>query len=268
MATSISDLLLQTPIGSKELQCGKHGAYQSSGIKFTTGRGREIWTSCPECKTEADEAAKREILTAKADAQTARIQEMIQRTAIPARFIGRSFDNYQASTPEQLKALAICRHFVETFDERAAKKGYSLIFSGEPGTGKSHLAAAILQALLPRHVGAYMTFSEMIRLIRDTWGAAATKSETQVIAELAGLPLLVIDEIGVQRGSVDEHNLFFEIMDRRYRDQRPSILMTNQDAAGFKLYAGDRVYDRMTEIAKWVSFEWPSFRRQAKKEFE
>lgn len=105
MATSISGLLLQTPIGSKELQCSKHGAYQSSGIKFNTGRGREIWTSCPACKTEADEAAKREILTAKADAQAARIQEMIQRTAIPARFIGRSFDNYQASTPEQVKEI-------------------------------------------------------------------------------------------------------------------------------------------------------------------
>lgn len=268
MATSISDLLLQTSIGSKEVACAKHGAYQSAGVKFNTGKGREVWTSCPACSAEKKEVDEQEILKARADTQAARIQAMIQRTAIPARFVGRSFDNYQASTPGQLKALAVCHHFVNTFDERAAKKGSSLIFSGEPGTGKSHLAAAILQTLLPRHVGAYMTISELIRLIRDTWGAAATKTETQVINELASLPLLVVDEIGVQRGSVDEHNLFFEVMDRRYREQRPSILMTNQDLDGFKTFVGDRVYDRMTEIAQWVSFEWPSYRRQAKKDYE
>ena len=106
MATSISDLLLQTPIGSKELQCSKHGAYQSSGIKFNTGRGREIWTSCPACKAEADEAAKREILTAKADAQAARIQEMIQRTAIPARFLAARSSKVSTKWRQIASALA------------------------------------------------------------------------------------------------------------------------------------------------------------------
>lgn len=268
MATSINDLLICAPLGDREVVCDKHGAFKSTGSRFNTGKRREVWTSCPACKIETDANEQQQILQAQAAAKAARIQGMLQKTAIPPRFIGRSFDNYQASTPEQLKALTICRTFVETFDERAAKRGASLIFSGAPGTGKSHLAAAILQALLPRHVGAYMTFSEMIRLIRDTWGAAAKKTETQVIAELAGLPLLVVDEIGVQRGTADEHNLFFEIMDRRYRDQRPSILMTNQDVAGFQAYVGDRVYDRMTEVARWVSFDWESFRRQAKKEFQ
>lgn len=268
MAISINELILKSDLGTKESQCSKHGAFTSSGIKFNTGKGREVWTSCPQCKAESEAAAQDEIARARSAAQAARIQDMLQQTAIPARFIGRSFDNYQASTPEQAKALAICRSYVETFDERANKDGSSLIFSGAVGTGKGHLSAAILQALLPRHVGAYMTISELIRLIRDTWGASATKTESQVIAELARLPLLVVDEIGVQRGSADEHNLFFEIMDRRYRDMRPSILMTNQDGPGLKAFIGDRVYDRMTEVAKWVSFDWESFRRQAKKEFQ
>lgn len=267
MAISLSEILLKTDLGKKEVQCEKHGLFISSGIKFNTGKGREVWTSCPGCKSEVDAAAQQEVLQAKADAKAARIQDMIQRTAIPARFIGRTFDNYQADTPGQIKALNICREFVASFDEKAAKRGSSLIFSGARGTGKGHLSAAILQALLPRHVGAYLAFPELIRLIRDTWGKAATKTESQVLAELAALPLLVVDEIGIQRGSVDEHNLFFEVMDRRYRDMRPSILMTNEDRVGFQACVGDRIYDRMTEVARWVTFDWESYRRQARKEF-
>ena len=55
-------------------------------------------------------------------------------------------------------------------------------------------------------------------------------------------------------------------MDRRYRDQRPVILITNQGPEDFRVTVGDRVYDRLTEVARWIPFEWQSYRTSARKE--
>ena len=266
-AISINELVLTQDLGERELDCPRHGPYRAQGKRFMVGKGREVWTSCPACRRDLELDERRRKDEALAIARVAAIESMIKQTAIPSRFIGRTLDNFKVENEGQGKALAISREFAENFPAHL-RRGSSLIFSGAAGTGKLHLASAILQAILPAHVGAYMTFMAMIRLIRETWHPTSTRRESEVIAELGTIPLLVIDEIGVQYGTEAEHTLLFEVMDRRYRDQRPTILMTNQDKDGFKRFVGDRVYDRMTEVARWVSFDWGSYRTQARKEFQ
>ena len=87
-----------------------------------------------------------------------------------------------------------------------------------------------------------------------------------VLAEFANVPLLVIDEIGMQYGTESEQNHLFDVLDRRYRDMMPTILLTNQNKDGFRQYVGDRIYDRMTECARWVPFAWDSYRPTARRE--
>ena len=264
MATSIESLVMTVDLGEQERSCEKHGQYISSGKKFTVGKGREVWTMCPSCRDEMEsmaETAKQE-LTLRSRQQE--LEKKLNQTAIPKRFLDRGFDNWVAANDAQVNALRIAQEYVANFDSHHAN-GKSLIFSGGPGTGKSHLATAILRGILPRHVGVYLTFMGMIRLIRETWHPSSTRKESEVIADLGTLPLLVIDEIGVQYGTDAEHTLLFEVMDRRYRDQLPTILLTNQDTAGFKRFVGDRVYDRLRETARWVSFDWDSYRARARR---
>jgi DNA replication protein DnaC len=47
----------------------------------------------------------------------------------------------------------------------------------------------------------------------------------------------------------------------------PTILLTNQAKLGFKEFIGERSYDRLTETSRWVSFDWASYRPQARKDF-
>lgn len=258
---------LSEDIGQRESQCTKHGAYTSTGTRIKIGKGREIWTTCPGCRVDADKQQEQEVEAASAAAKSAELESMLRQTAIPARFIGRSFENYQVGCDGQAKALGMCREYAKEFD-RHVTRGTSLIFSGDVGTGKSHLAAAILQAILPAHIGAYATVGDLFRMVRDTWRPGSTKSESQVLAELSSLPLLVIDEVGLQRNNAEDHNLLFDIMDRRYRDRRASILLTNEDKDGLARCVGDRVFDRLRETARWISFDWPSSRAQARKDFE
>ena len=238
--------------------CDEHGDYVSRNII------RNVWTSCPACeeKCRADEMQQQE--RERAERRERQHRAMLDEAAIPARFVGRSFENFRAETDSQRHALTIAREYAEDFAE-ASRKGQGLIFSGLPGTGKSHLAAAILQHLLPLTVR-YSTCLDLIRGVRETWRKDSEKSERQLLVYLERLDLLVIDEMGVQYGTEGEQTILFEILDRRYREVRPTVLLTNQDKAGLKAYVGDRVFDRLAETCRWVAFDWPSYRPVARRE--
>jgi DNA replication protein DnaC len=258
---------LRVVLGEATKVCDQHGEYQATGQRIMiTTPPREIWTGCPACQADAALAKQDQAAQKRSVDMLTRVQDLLKQTAIPSRFIGRTLDNYAAETEGQAKALSTCQRYAAQFGR--ASPGASLILSGLPGTGKSHLAGGILQALLPHHVGAYVTMMDLIRMLRDTWRRDSDQSETDVLAKLTEVPLLVIDEIGVQYGTDAERTLFFDVMDRRYRNCMPVILLTNQGRAEFRTTVGDRVYDRLTEVAKWVPFDWPSHRAQMRKEFK
>lgn len=253
---------MREDLGERVQACEQHGEFTSKGQRFF-GR-REVWTACSACAELAAQQQAAADQQAAAQRERERLESFIERAAVPRRFIGRSFDNFNATTPEQQRALDVARGYADTFDQRF-KAGHGLVFSGMPGTGKSHLAAAILQVVLPRHTGLYVTCMGLIRMVRNTWRRDSAQSEQDVLSMLAGVDLLVIDEIGVQYGTDGEQTVLFEVLDQRYQDQVPTILLTNQDKDGFKGYVGERSFDRLTETSRWVAFDWASHRAAARK---
>lgn len=271
MTARLNDIIgakgpLSEQLGIRKDVCAEHGEFESTGTRILIcNPPREIWTGCPACKAEKEREQYEADMAARQAEIRAQIEESLAQTAIPQRFIGKTLDNYRAESDGQAKALEVCTSFAANFD-RHLKTGASLILSGKPGTGKSHLAGAILQAILPRHVGVYVTLMDLIRMLRDTWRKDSETSESQLLARLQDVPLLVIDEIGVQYGTDGERAILFDVLDRRYRAMRPVILMTNLGKDDFRTAIGDRVFDRLTEVARWIPFEWPSYRVVARKE--
>jgi len=244
-------------MAERQAVCPEHGDFVSRNI---FGR---IWSKCPACAESAraaEEAVERE--AARVAAQR-RHRAMIDAACIPARFVGCTFDSFIADTDAKRHAVTVARDFAENFDDHA-RRGAALIFAGKPGTGKSHLAGAILQALLSPNVR-YVTCMDMVRAVRETWRRDSERSEVQVLRYLQMLDLLVIDEIGMQYGTDGEQNILFDVLDRRYREVKPVILLTNQDKEGFKGFVGERTYDRLRETSRWVPFDWESFRPTARR---
>lgn len=251
-------------IGYMQANCSKHGVFMAEGTRIKT---RDIWGACPVCKEDAKLAEMEEVRIARAKREAIEHSIMLEKAAVPARFFNRTLDNFKAETPDQEHALSVAQKFAAEWNTMQ-RKGAWLVFSGPPGTGKSHLAIAILQAIMPGSRGRYMTCMELIQMLRGTWRKDSEMSEIDLLDRLTALPLIVLDEIGVQYGTESEQHHLFEVLDRRYRELRPTILLTNQDKDGFRQFVGDRVYDRMTEIARWVPFEWPSHRAKARKDFQ
>ncbi|MNY33654.1 DNA replication protein DnaC [compost metagenome] len=103
-----------------------------------------------------------------------------------------------------------------------------------------------------------------MRTVRGTWRRDAERSEDEAIRLLGNIGLLVLDEVGVQSGTENEQNILFDVLDRRYSHCKPTILLTNFASKEFRECIGERLFDRMKEIAVWVPFKWDSYRGLAR----
>jgi len=242
----------------KQDECRFHGVFTSKG--FTLGK-KTHWLSCPECNQIALEAEA--VAKAKKDAEDAQkhLEGRLLQSGIPLRYRSKDFASFVADSQDKEKALTTAMEFAHNFDQHY-RSGTVVVFSGMPGTGKSHLAIAIAQAVMDQHTALYTSAIDAVRMIRDTWRRGSDKTETEVLNLLAGVHLLILDEVGVQYGTEAEQVNLFDIIDKRYRDLMPTILLTNQGKAGLKTFLGDRSFDRLREGGIWVTFDWASQRGQ------
>lgn len=188
-------------------------------------------------------------------------QNTLKRCGVSPRYLGLAFDDFRADTDAKAAVLATARRVVDEWDSVLAS-GESFVFSGRLGTGKTHLAATIVQALIEKDVlrVRYVSALDMIRMVRETWRRDSDTSEIELLDRMAGYDLLVLDEVGVQYGTDAEKITTFDVINRRYQNVVPTIVVTNLNKSGLKEFVGERTFDRLRDPGTWVSFEWGSER--------
>lgn len=238
--------------------CGKHGPYEA---KVATILDRKIVSPCPACQADEKAREERRDQQAKAEAQARRIEALYQRSGIPLRFQSRTFEGYEAKGEGQERALRLSRAYADQWT-LMRERGTCLIFSGSPGTGKTHLACAIANAVIKQGSSAlFTTVSDALRTIKRAYGKDALTSEHDAINELVGPALLILDEVGMAYDTDHSKTLIFDLMNKRYEGMKPTLLLTNLDAAALREHLGDRITDRLREGGgKLISFAWDSHR--------
>lgn len=241
--------------------CAKHGTYRARVYEPPFPGAIAVASKCPTCYEEA-KAAEQAKQAARDESQ--RIQKIFalnERAGIPKRFQERSLGNYRAELTGQKRVLAMARRFVESWPEQR-DKGTSLVLTGGPGTGKTHIACAIARELIIGHLASvcFATVTDCLRFVKDTYRKDSERTERQAIATLMDYDLLILDEIGVQLGTDHEKLLLFEILNGRYQDCLPTILLSNLSAEDLETYLGQRVMDRYRECGAVMAFDWASHR--------
>ena len=258
LSEPLKDILTNTYAGT----CERHGDFVGTRTTFST----RTWESgCPQCGKEAEaarEAKERAELDAKLEAERlARLAARRRRSGIPPRFEDRIFDAFKTDTSGRAKARATCQALVSEIKD--GKRGRNLIMSGKPGTGKSHLSCAIVHELYDTKVVRRLVLADLIRAIRDTWRRDSETSEAQVLEFYgAEVDLLIIEEVGTTAGSYDEKARVFAVLNARYENCLPTVIVTNLGKDALSAELGERVMDRLREGGGvFLPFDWESARK-------
>lgn len=234
------------------VRCPDHGEFTKGDLlKF------DMWEDvCPICHRAKVEALQRD--------QRLKNAAHFFRTGsgVPPRFQEASFGGYNPGTEDARKIFEYMREYTEHF-EHNHKLGRSLILCGKAGTGKTHLSCALLRSLAHEKgiTGKYATAYRAVQEVRESYGSREI-SELQAIEAFIKPDLLVLDEIGAQYGTDSEHLILFNIINGRYEDLKPTIVISNLNVEGMKKYLDERGYDRLRENGGAVLvFDWGSYRQ-------
>jgi len=244
------------------LICDKHGEFQKYRTFIT---GKLIKQSCPSCGEEANAERERQ---SEARARSIQLETYRRKANIPKRFAGLDINNINLNyhkKPEDNKKLQstvkIVKGYLKTYPERL-KKGASGFFCGECGTGKTMLACMMVENIINQLYSAqYITAWQMIQEIRKGYGKYE-ESISDYIKEFINKSFLVIDEVGVQHGTDDERILLYQVIDGRYNEVKPTIIISNSMNPVEDGYLDLRTIDRLREGGGFsITFNGESYRK-------
>jgi len=164
------------------------------------------------------------------------------RCRIPPRYEHctlESFEPGNASLSAALeKALAFCAGYPHLGDD----EGLGLLFSGDNGVGKTHLAVAVLRELCANRGarGQFWDFHELIREIKSSYDPETKTTELQVLEPVVDADVLLLDDLGAWKMTDWMNDTLFYILNSRYMAKRPTVITTNyQDVTREEALAAD-----------------------------
>jgi DNA replication protein DnaC len=249
-------MLQQTKTGPVDQLCKIHSTKM---YKIPTG---EI--ICVECEEENTWKNKNaQIEQRKVNKKNKEAAWHLEHLDLPKRLQDYTFDNYKTDTPEKTKAVDTCKKFVASWPNVGG-----MVLVGRVGTGKTHLAVSVCKSLCVKGQSCrILTISKIIRAIKGTWSKTTTDdrgtslTEQEAIDNYSKYGLLVIDEIGAQYGSDSERIFITEIINNRYEQELPTILIGNVTKTELESLVGNRAVDRVLHNGGLVVFNWESHRR-------
>ena len=154
-----------------------------------------------------------------------------------------TFENDLGYNPKQ---IAMAKQYVQHWDEFLASST-GLLLWGNVGTGKSFITGCIANALLDKGVPVLMTnFARLLNKLTDMYSG----DRNAYIDSFKRYPLMIIDDLGMERNSEFAREQVFSVIDSRYRSQLPMIVTTNLSLEELKDTTDlpkTRIYDRVME---------------------
>lgn len=212
--------------------------------------------------------AENRMLRRKYDEQAA--EHFAQVAAIPRKFARATLKGF---APFDGVQKTVFRHVCRWANAVKDGKTPWILLSGSWGTGKSHLACAALNSLRDAK-GLAVRFVACVDLVKAVQGTYQCKgggtSEAQIVAELAQIDVLCLDDVAAVP-SAFEAKLLTQILDARYRNDLPTMIVTNlgiEEEGGqsskFDEYIGPLAASRVRECADIVDCTTTDFRRGLK----
>jgi len=138
----------------------------------------------------------------------------------------------------------------------------NIVFIGGTGVGKTGLASGILlKALQNGHRALFVRAQD---LFDEMYASLADRSSRKLLNRLARVDVLLVDELGYLNLRPEQANIFFKLIEERYR-RRPTIITTNLDYDEWYGFLGNKslvtaLLSRLRHQCHTIRIEGPSLR--------
>jgi DNA replication protein DnaC len=187
--------------------------------------------------------------------QEGALEWRIRRASLPERW---SLETFPFA-----KQPGVNRKQIRAFAElEFIAKAENLVFVGPTGVGKTGLSCGLLLKALEN--GYRCQFIRAQDLFDEMYASLADRSTRQLLKRLARLDVLLIDEFGYLNLKTEQSNIFFKLMEERYR-RHSTIITTNLDYDEWPNFLGNRpmveaLLSRLRHYCQTVRIDGPSLR--------
>lgn len=195
------------------------------------------------------------------------MENKLQMASIPREFSGYTVDSfdlkfYKSADAQEKADMAklLCTNYVKDFlNIRESGKGLYL-YSRIKGSGKTRMAVSIANDIITRYriSAKFATTIQLLDEIKKTWDKPEGGSEQNLLQEIIDVPVLVLDDIGVEKMSPWVNEKFYSILNGRMIQKQITIFTSN--CVIEQLAFDERIINRIQKMALPVPFPEESVR--------
>lgn len=179
---------------------------------------------------------------------TNNLERFLAASGMGVRARRMTFEGLKQDEKNRL-AIKTSKEFVDGVLQGKSPEGICLF--GTTGTGKTHIACAMANAILAG--GILVRFLPTVRIPRED------QDEVLRLGDPDEFPVLILDDLGAEKPTARLLECVFAIIDERLRQDAPLVCTTNftEKALREKFNAagdsyGDRIVGRLREACVWI----------------
>ena len=132
-----------------------------------------------------------------------KLQRALSKAGFPPRYEGCSFENYRLDFAGSNRSLVMAHLYASNFVKKVPVETRStgVLLVGSIGVGKTHLAIAMLKALIVERAatGLFCDYRELLKRLQQTYSQRGDGSEADILEPILTAQVLVLDEVGAMK---------------------------------------------------------------------
>ncbi len=212
---------------------------RGTGFEIVEKDGREFAVKCA-CRKPSGSADS--------------VDALLRACRLPRRYEHCTLTHFEPGNPSLASAHERVMSYCSGYPHLGQDEGLGLLFTGDSGVGKTHLAVAVLQELVTKKgaSGQFWDFHELIREIRNSYNEETKITELEVLEPVVSCDVLLLDDLGAWKMTDWMLDTLFFILNSRYMAKCATLITTNFPDAPPQTAAADASHHRQEYLVERI----------------